>query len=102
MSATVSTDFLLRVAQATPEQQAAIERILAGGPAGLEGSPEAARFLFRKAGSHWRVVFDGRAEFHLADTLGAQYLAYLLHHPNETISSFDLEVAIRPEKGEAR
>ncbi len=31
MSATVSTDFLLRVAQATPEQQAAIERVLAGG-----------------------------------------------------------------------
>ena len=30
MSATVSTDFLLRVAQATPEQQAAIERILVG------------------------------------------------------------------------
>ncbi len=31
MSATVSTDFLLRVAQATPEQQAAIERVLRGG-----------------------------------------------------------------------
>jgi hypothetical protein len=30
MSATVSTDFLLRVAQATPEQQAAIERFLGG------------------------------------------------------------------------
>jgi hypothetical protein len=30
MSATVSTDFLLRVAQATPEQQAAIKRFLGG------------------------------------------------------------------------
>ena len=30
MNATVSTDFLLRVAQATPEQQAVMERVLAG------------------------------------------------------------------------
>jgi hypothetical protein len=34
--------------------------------------------------------------------LGARYLDYLLHHPNEPISAFDLEVAVTPEKGEAR
>jgi len=37
MSATVSTDFLLRVAQATPEQQAAIDRFLRGLPAEIGG-----------------------------------------------------------------
>jgi hypothetical protein len=48
------------------------------------------------------VVFDGGPEFLIEDTLGARYLDYLLHHPNQTISAFDLEVAIRPEKAEAR
>ena len=48
------------------------------------------------------MVFDGGGEFHLEDTLGARYLDYLLHHPNEPIAAFDLEVAITPEKGEAR
>lgn len=37
MSATVSTDFLLRVAQATPEQQAAIDRFLRGVPGEIGG-----------------------------------------------------------------
>ena len=43
MSATVSTELLLRVAQATPEQQAAIERILLGVPGEIgltQRSPE--------------------------------------------------------------
>jgi len=48
------------------------------------------------------VVFAGSPEFHLEDTLGARYLDYLLHHPNEPISAFHLEVKITPEKGEAR
>jgi len=34
--------------------------------------------------------------------LGARYLNYLLHEPNEPIRAFDLEVAVQPEKGEAR
>ncbi len=34
--------------------------------------------------------------------MGARYLNYLVHHPNEPISAFDLEVAVQPEKGEAR
>jgi predicted nucleic acid-binding Zn-ribbon protein len=48
------------------------------------------------------VVFDGGEPFYLPDTLGAPYLDYLLHRPNEPISAFDLEVAVSPEKGEVR
>jgi hypothetical protein len=48
------------------------------------------------------VVFAGGEPFYLPDTLGARYLDYLLHHPNEPIGAFDLEVAITPEKGEGR
>lgn len=61
-----------------------------------------ARFVFRKNGRHWGVVFDGGAEFSLENTLGARYLDYLLHHPNEPISAYDLEVAIQPEKASVR
>ena len=67
-----------------------------------EDEPPAARNLFMKAGSVWRVVFDGCPEFHIEDTLGAKYLDYLLHQPNQPILPFDLEVAATPEKGKAR
>jgi intergrase/recombinase len=40
--------------------------------------------------------------FHLPNTLGSRYLNYLLHEPNQPIEAFALEVAIQPEKGEAR
>ena len=128
MSTTVPVDSLKRFLDATPEQRAAIDRYLLGALDALPSSPElrrdeaarlgfpsppqdgcpkcgdrfAVRGVFRRAGSHWRVVLDGGTEFHLEDTLGARYLDYLLHHPNESISAFDLEVAIRPEKAEAR
>jgi len=36
------------------------------------------------------------------DTLWARYLDYLLHHPNELITAFELEILVTPEKGEAR
>ena len=57
MSATVSTDLLLRVAQATPEQQAAIERILrkdtdpvvSSPPAGTSAPIEQFKAEIRKA-----------------------------------------------------
>lgn len=62
----------------------------------------APRFVFRRAGSHWDVVFDGGDPFHLEDSLGVRYLDHLLHRPNETIAAVDLEAAIRPEKAEAR
>jgi hypothetical protein len=92
---------------ATPEQLAVLERLLVSeNPgAGLVAIPAAAgrtRHFFRLSGSHWDVVLDGGEPFHLENTLGAKYLHYLLHHPGETISAFDLEVAICPEKRAAR
>ena len=60
------------------------------------------RFVFQKAGRSWKVIFDGRPELHVADTLGALYLDYLLHRPNESFPAYDVEVAIRPEKAKAR
>ena len=67
-----------------------------------EDEPPAARNLFMKAGSVWRVVFDGCPEFHIEDTLGAKYLDYLMHQPNQPIRAFALEQEIRPEKAEVR
>ena len=105
MRATVPTDLLLRLLHATPAQWTAVERILYRGSesAPLVVAAERPRhFLFRKAGSHWDVTL-GRGElFHLKDSLGAEYLDYLLHHPNEVISAYDLEVAVKPEKAWAR
>ena len=65
-------------------------------------SVPAARFVFRQAGSMCEVVFDGCPEFHVENTLGAKYLDYLLHHPNEVIRAFDLEAKIKPEKAAVR
>jgi hypothetical protein len=59
-------------------------------------------YVFRWSGRHWEVVFDSGRPFRLRNTLGARYLDYLLHEPNEPIRAFDLEVLILPEKGEAR
>lgn len=56
----------------------------------------------RKVGRQWEVAFGRGERFYLADTLGAKYLDYLLHHPNRPVSTFDLEVPITPEKGAAR
>lgn len=61
-----------------------------------------ARNEFRKAGSVWKVIYEGGAAYHLKDTLGAEYLHHLLRHPSETISAYDLEVTIRPDKRAAR
>ncbi len=119
MTESIPTRLLLMLAQATPEQLAAVERLLGGagnetGRAesrkGTHSSPnpvpalerEARRFVFRWTGRDWEVVVDGGKPFYLEDTLGARYLNYLLHRPNEPVAAFDLEVAITPEKGEAR
>jgi hypothetical protein len=130
----------LKFVQATPEQQAVIERCLdeQGQRPGASASPElrsggaklvgvffvlaggasaklkrersetttatwaAPRNLLRKEGSSWKVVFNGAREFFIADTFGAHYLDYLLHHPNQPISAFDLERLVRAEKAVAR
>jgi hypothetical protein len=113
---------LLWLFQATSEELAAIERFLGGQalpdwPQGASGlSPRRALasesltvdastssgYLFRRVGKLWEVVFAGGERFFLENTLGTRYLDYLLHHPNDPISAFNLEVAIEPEKGEAR
>ena len=106
MNASVPSEIEQLVRQATPEQQAQIRRFLKGETSALAlGDSQTAgrpRFLFERAGSQWRVVFEGSKEFYVEDTLGARYLDYLLHHPNQPISSFDLEVAVRPEKAAVR
>jgi hypothetical protein len=113
---------LVRVEQATPEEVAAFLQTLGGaGEQGerwggeklvglyfvlaresAQGAEGAARYLFRKAGNEWKVIFEGGRGFYVRDTLGARYLDHLLHDPNKTISAFELEAAITPEKGEAR
>jgi hypothetical protein len=106
------------LSRATPEELAATYRFATGEPleraecrmqneecrkgsstAGAKGGGD---YAFRFTGRDWKVVFDGGEPFYLPDTLGAPYLDYLLHHPNEPISAFDLEVAVWPEKGVVR
>ena len=70
-------------------------------PSGVRGKPGPA-YVFRWTGRDWEVVCGAGKAFHLPNILGCRYLDYLLHNPNEPIAAFDLEVAITPEKGEAR
>lgn len=113
---------LLLLAQAPLEQLIAVYRLLTGQPlqepqrgaprivpepalADNASGPDAKRapaYVFRWTGRDWKVVFAGGQPFYLPDRLGARYVDYLLHHPNEPISAFDLEVQITPEKAEAR
>lgn len=115
MRAAIPTELLLRLMSATPEQYAAVERVLGVNAEGrmkneeLESRDaccvmreEKVRYVFRRAGSHWDVVFDSSEVFHLEHTVGARYVDFLLHRPGEVISAFDLEVAICPEKANAR
>lgn len=100
MRDSLPTDLLHKLMCATPEQLAAVRRILAIPPElnGVNGTP---RRSFSRCGDHWKVIFDGH-ELHLAQSLGARYLDHLLHRPNQPISAFDLERAILPEKATAR
>jgi hypothetical protein len=58
--------------------------------------------VFQLVGPSWKVVFAGGVDFQLENTLGARYLDYLLHHPDQAISAYDLEVIIRPERVHVR
>ena len=113
---------LLILAQAPVERLIEVYRILTGqawpelprsdpgpvpepataGAATEHGDHGAPAYVFQWTGRDWKVVFAWGKPFYLPDTLGAEYVDYLLHHPNEPISAFDLEVEITPEKGEAR
>ena len=119
MRESLPTRLLLQLCQASPETLAAVERLLEcgvrSGECGVINQSQADRgarsaqcgirqpaYVFRWTGRDWKVVLVGGEPFYLPDTLGAEYVDYLLHHPNEPISAFDLEVEITPEKGEAR
>jgi hypothetical protein len=110
------------LSRATPEELAAVYRFATGEPlesaecgvrcaelkrGRASGSSTAAAkggraYVFRWTGRHWEVTFACGEPFYLPDTLRAPYLDYLLHRPNQPISVFELEVAVSPEKGEAR
>ena len=116
------TKMLVKLFHATPEQLGAIDRILDQGKAengnaeSRNGEPgteahtspnpraerEAAKYVFRRPGKFWDIIFAGGRLFHLENTLGARYLDYLLHTANDPILAFGLEVKIEPAKGEAR
>lgn len=100
MRDSLPTDLLHKLMSATPEQFAAVERILALPPA-IHGAHGTRRRSFAHCGDHWKILFDG-SELHLADSLGVRYLDHLLHRPNQPIAAFDLERAIVPEKASAR
>jgi hypothetical protein len=122
MIETLLGKLVLVLSRATPEELAAIYRFATGeglesaecgvrnaesesgpGSGAAEGRVQGKRaYVFRWTGRDWEVVFGGGRAFHLPDTLGARYLDYELHRPNEPIAAFDLEVAVSPEKGEAR
>ena len=106
MNTAISTDFLMLLAKAAPEDIAEVERFLrvraAQAISAREDVRPTARFLFRQAGSVCAVIFEGGAEFHIPNTDGAKYLDHLLHRPNESIRAFDLELAVKPYKGDVR
>jgi hypothetical protein len=122
MRETLLGKMVLVLSRATPQELGALYRFATGQPlpdkelcgpvsqpkrrpadgcsqAGGESGPA---YVFRKAGRHWEVVFAGGRAFRLRNTLGARYLDYLLHEPNEPIRAFHLEVEVQPEKAEAR
>ena len=67
-----------------------------------EGVKTVPAYVFQWTGRDWKVVFGGGKPFYLDDLLAARCSDYLLHHPNDLIACFDLEVEIQPEKGAAR
>jgi len=68
----------------------------------VTASDGVAKYVFQQSGQVWEVVCEGNPPFHIQNTLGARYLDWLLHHPSEAISAFDLEKAVTPEKAAAR
>ena len=83
VNGTVSTDLLMRLCQATPEQLAAIERLLSRGRAEIvqaESRNSDRRYVLRRGLRGWRLVFDGR-ETVLPDEKGVAYAAVLLFDP---------------------
>jgi len=84
------------------ESTTLVGKPVSSGPASPPAKFPPPSHQFRRKGGLYQVVFEGGQPFYVVDTLGARYLDYLLHHPNVPIGAFDLEVAITPEKREAR
>ncbi len=90
MLAALPTDLLLRLAQATPEQIAAVYRILrpVASPDAHASNPT--RYSLRKHLGVWQLVFDGKEAF-LKNERGIMYVAWLLYNPPaEPIHAIDL------------
>jgi len=80
---------------------ASLREILATAPRPTTPVPARGSRSFERCGDFWKVRFDGH-ELHVAHSVGARYLDFLLHRPNQAISAFDLERAVAPEKASAR
>jgi hypothetical protein len=94
----------------------ALREIVAAAPRPISPGVASGTRSFVRCGDFWKVIFDGH-ELHVEHSLGARYLDYLLHHPNQPISAyldyllhhpnqpisaFELELTIAPEKASAR
>ena len=91
------------LSRATPEELAAIYYFATGKPlesagcgvrgaelkrgradgSSTPGAKGGRAYVFRWTGRHWEVIFAGGRAFRLRNTLGARYLDYLLHKPND-------------------
>jgi hypothetical protein len=60
------------------------------------------KYLMRKAGSYWDIIYDSGELFHIDDSLGVRYLDYLLKTPGTPIHALKLEALVRPEKATVR
>src|ERR1017187_9906108 len=78
-----------QVRQATPEQLAAIERILAGPAVPEPVRPDQPRYALHREGSLWRLTFEeGRAI--LKHEQGICYVAEMLSQPRERVKKLNL------------
>lgn len=105
MNNTIPIELLLRLINATPEQCAIVANLKGAGvdlQTARGDTRPTTRYVFRKSGSHWDVVFDGSEIFHLPDVLGTNYIGYFLHSANQPISSFDVAQIIQPGKALVR
>jgi uncharacterized protein YecT (DUF1311 family) len=66
------------------------------------GAKARSAYVFLWTGRDWKVVFGDGEPFYIKDMLAAKCANYLLHHANDPVAAFDLEVAVQAEKGEAR
>ena len=108
MRETFPTKLLLRVLQATPEELAAIERVLGGHgfpdrqsstrPVALLAAlrPDQRRYALQKGQGAWALTHDG-APAAFIDRAGMDFVNYLLKHPGEPVHSLELLARVQGE-----